>query len=110
MSNLEKNLLVIFVNILLHLVDKGYCENPSIVEECDSNDLLMEHIFKMCEKENIKCLGNAHKEKLKEIFREEYITLTTINYSGIENNILLYLIDLSVQKINSDSCQEVINN
>lgn len=93
-----------FIVVLTHFVDKGYLESLQTIEEKYDDKILVEYIInKYSAIEDLPIFKNININDLEEIYNNVYISENEIKNQGIENNGLLYLINVA-----SDELQNII--
>lgn len=89
-----------FIGILAHFIDKGHIESLQTIEEKYDDKMLVEYIInKYSEIEDLQNFEGINISDLEEIYSDVCISKNDINNQGIENNGLLYLINVASDKL-----------
>lgn len=91
-----------FIGALTYFIDKGHIESLQTIEEKHDDKILVEYIINKYSKiKGLPIFKNININDLEKIYADVYITENEIKNQGIENNGLLYLINVASDKLQS---------
>ncbi len=88
-----------FSVLLIYLIDKGEKEELEVIE--DKKEKIVEYIIKKYDN-GIPMFRNVNAQSVQEFINEQYVSESDSRDRGIDNNGLLYLLELVINYISNE--------
>lgn len=95
--------LKLFAHLLLYFIDKGYKEDIETIEDKFYQKNIVDYIMKKYKSiDNIPLFNSIDQDAIQNYFDEEYYSENQMHTFGFDNNGLLFIVQLILDKISSD--------
>lgn len=98
-----------FSKLIIHLVDLGEREDLEVIEDKQKN--IVDYITEKYSKKygDLPIFNDLHNKSIQKFISEQYISIEEMKAEGIENNGLLYLVQIIINNISASSLDEEVS-